>query len=776
MKQARSGSGGFRRRFGTMAAAVLVSAALALVGVRSRASESVAPAADLAAALDERPAAMPLGPAVGPAVAQRGGDPTKQARFAPADLDAALDAPFHDPVAEPDAPAAMLADGGVVRIAQQTGEADEDDAEIDDLSKALETGSTAAPATPAPRPTDAPTDGGAQDGDAEHEPPPTPAETPDVTAEAAEADGPAYPVSQLLLLYDHESTTLPDIDRLRAQLDVALTPTPTGYVAPRTKAPVERVALDEIGDDGVDRLHGSALQAIARRVVEAINQRGVVGVYVQPSDLQIGPQGQDLRTGTRALAMMVRVARIAEVRTIAQGDRFEYSEGINQPGHESIRADSPVGIGGVVRKDELDRYTYLLNRHPGRRASMALGPSRTEGGAVLDYLIHETKPWTLYGQVANDGTETTGEWRYRVGLVHNQLTGNDDILSLDYVTTGLGGDETAAFVGSYEAPLFDSRRLRWRVYGLTSEFTADDVAQGTLEFTGDQWWAGGDLIWNVFQYRQLFLDVVAGAKYQHIEVNNAFAAIEGDEDFFLPHVGLTLERLTPATSTTASVDLAYNLADVAGTDEATIDNLGRLFVEEEFAVLNWSVRQSLYLEPLLWYDRWADPSTPGSTLAHELLLRASGQYTFGDRVAPQFQSTVGGAHTVRGYEQSTTAGDTTYVVSAEYRFHLPRALAIDPDPYDTYLFGDPFRLTPQAPYGSADWDLVLKGFVDAGWTEVEDAIGAESDEQLLSVGVGTELSFKRHLTLQVDWGYVLQEARDVEDGDSELHFRANFLY
>ena len=116
------------------------------------------------------------------------------------------------------------------------------------------------------------------------------------------------------------------------------------------------------------------------------------------------------------------------------------------------------------------------------------------------------------------------------------------------------------------------------------------------------------------------------------------------------------------------------------------------------------------------------------------------------------------------------------IVSVEYRFHLPRALKWRAEPGQ--LFGRPFRWHPQQPYGSADWDFIVRGFFDVGRTIISDAPNAEEEETLMGAGVGLELLYKRNFNVRVDWGFVLNrlEAEDVDVGDIRFHILATILF
>ena len=104
------------------------------------------------------------------------------------------------------------------------------------------------------------------------------------------------------------------------------------------------------------------------------------------------------------------------------------------------------------------------------------------GTTRLAYHVAEQKPWLVYAQVGNYGTEGTTEWRERFGFSHNQLTGNDDVLRLDYVTGNF--DEVHAGFGSYEVPIWRLDRLRLRGYGSYSEYDASEVGARPARLPG----------------------------------------------------------------------------------------------------------------------------------------------------------------------------------------------------------------------------------------------------------------------------------------------------
>ena len=158
-------------------------------------------------------------------------------------------------------------------------------------------------------------------------------------------------------------------------------------------------------------------------------------------------------------------------------------QGINHPKHRRLIKQAPLDIGELLSKAALDRYIYHLNRHPGRRVDIAVAPGQEPGEAVVDFMVAEVKPWAVYYQISNTGTDSTGEWRHRFGYLHYQTFSRDDVFNVDYSTSFDGSD---IFNISYEAPLGGWSRLRGRFHSMWSQFDSDDIGQTQRNFEGEQ--------------------------------------------------------------------------------------------------------------------------------------------------------------------------------------------------------------------------------------------------------------------------------------------------
>ncbi len=574
-----------------------------------------------------------------------------------------------------------------------------------------------------------------------------------------------------------------------------------------TRGRAERITarLDELGRRELATLDATAVAAISTAVVRTFDDFGIGAVEVGPDPREVGQSGEDLRTGKRGrLALIIRTGRVTSLRTIAAGDRLDDGKSpVNRSEHREYLRLSPVqpaerfgpelrdpeqpelgqqGRRDLLRTDELDEFLARINRRPGRYARAIVGPD-PQGDLALDLLITEAKPWIVFAQLSDTGSAATGDVRYRFGFRNDQLTGNDDSLALTYITSAIETDPNfEAVSGSYEARVGTSDRLRWRVSAAWSDFTAAELGRDEDAFTGQTTEAAAALIANVAQRGELFLDLEAGARFQHIEVTNNPAVIDGDEDLLILFGGAVLEKRTITDDLRASFRLEGADGDWTTATQPGLTTLGRTGVSDAWLIFTYDTNYSFYLEPIINPAGWKDPTTPGSsTLAHEIALTLRGQWALDHRLIPQQQGVVGGLYSVRGYPESIAAGDSTIAASAEYRFHVPRAFGVNPDPASTPLFGRPFRFAPSQVYGAPDWDLVLKAFADGARVWQSDVRAFEDDESLLGLGVGAELAIRNNIRLRAEYAIAAEPVRQneregVSRGDGEFHFAITLSY
>jgi hypothetical protein len=574
------------------------------------------------------------------------------------------------------------------------------------------------------------------------------------------------------------------LNEIIGNTEIELGQTSTGYVAPSAEIPTAHRRISELNVEGSTDYSQGAILAIDKAIVRELNNHGYGAVLAVPSPNDIDPQDlSDLRPKHRGtMHILISVPTAEQVRTVASGQRIGWEHRVNNSKHQRIIHNSPVQAttrpAGKATPffDErrVDDYVDRLNRQPGRRVDVAISAADEPDQYTLDYLVNEIKPWYVYAQTSNTGTALTNTWRERFGFVDNQLTGNDDILNVDAVTDF---DQSTSVTGSYEFPIgadepwLGTDRLRARAYGLWDHYTASDLGVSGSSFSGEDYSGGGELIFNFYQLHNMFWDVVGGARYQGSTVNSAFEQSRATAEYILPYAGVRVQDYRDIYYYVAAVNAE---GGITNTNKTVLAQMGRTEPDADWVVIQPNAQGSFFLEPLI--DPW-NFAAGRSTMAHEIYLSVRGQWALNSRLIPQFEQAAGGFYSVRGYPEAELAGDTVFFGTAEYRFHLARFLTVQPNPTDFKLFGEPFRLTPQQPYQRPDWDLILRGFLDAGQVLQSHRITGEYNNTLVSAGAGVEAQLRQNVDIRGDWGLVLSGLGNrVKVGSNRFTLIVTLLY
>jgi hemolysin activation/secretion protein len=127
----------------------------------------------------------------------------------------------------------------------------------------------------------------------------------------------------------------------------------------------------------------------------------------------------------------------------------------------------------------------------------------------------------------------------------------------------------------------------------------------------------------------------------------------------------------------------------------------------------------------------------------------TGQYTR-DALIPAEQFGAGGMGSVRGYE--------------------PREIA-----NDRGISGSLEAFTPELCRDGISCRVV--GFYDAAWLARNSPLPSEiTDTTISSVGLGLRASVDRYATLQLDYGYALDDGFVTRRGDSRWHFKLSLSF
>ncbi|MBN2844161.1 MAG: ShlB/FhaC/HecB family hemolysin secretion/activation protein [Sedimentisphaerales bacterium] len=609
-----------------------------------------------------------------------------------------------------------------------------------------------------------------------------------------------YGVSEFVFEYKYNGkTSLPVLDELAA-LEIELYEQAAGYSGDKTG---ERmlVTLSSLSMLEKHSYHLTAIKSIQDQIVKYYNREGIGGVVVMPASGQIDMTTlADMRNGAvsgpQPFKIEIWVARVTGVSVQNISSEPEKHSEPNQVSADRPMSDSmakimkysPIcksgdktgaeeSVSDILKTDELEDYLYRLNRHPGRRVDVAVGPGEKSGDVELDYNVRSNKPWLAYMQLSNAGSKDTDDFRQRYGFMNNQLSGDDDILNLDYMTTDFQTVQSLSM--SYDRPWYDSRDVRFRFWLSWSDYLSSEIGPESY-FSGEEKTVGFELRDNIYQNKRLFIDHFAGVRVSGYQIDNYIAEgseVKANETFLVPRFGYRLEHDSGIRRSFGELMLEGNLI---GNNELAMQSFGRMGAESNWYKMSWNFSHSFYLEPLLDPEGWRDITTPkSSTLAHELAFSTSGQWTK-DRLIPQEKQSAGGLYSVRGYRQGFVSGDTVITASGEYRYHIPRGFDLA-KPVTMPVFGNKFRWAPEQVYGLPDWDLVFRFFIDSAMVFNNDRRANEDNYSLLSSGAGLELQLSRYFSIRFDLGVPLLKDRntngdEVEVGEPQVHISGMLAY
>ncbi|MBJ7449848.1 MAG: ShlB/FhaC/HecB family hemolysin secretion/activation protein [Parachlamydiales bacterium] len=528
-----------------------------------------------------------------------------------------------------------------------------------------------------------------------------------------------------------------------------------GFTGPKKGEKSDCITLGQVGQ--FKRWYRSdALVEMAQQIVAYFNDLGLIGISVEVDPTQIDSKGDDLRTNDKELTFVIYTGYLSHIQTVALNTVNKCEDGINLSKYSSLIENFPLHLaydgcsidgGSLFNCDLVSDYLYRINRYPGRRINAEITGVTPDGGIDVNLVIAEDKPWFVYANISNTGSEATGHWIDRFGFVDYQLTRHDDTFSIEYATAHFKAMHS--LMGYYEAPVWGVPRTRIRVDGMRSTFAlySQDL-QVNFDTTQDRF--GPSVIVNVYQHRNLFIDTTLGVYWFRVSALNNLFTTYTTENFFLPTVGLVLEKCGDSYSIQSAISYEKNFSGVAHTNANDLANLGRINPSVNWSLLEASFNGTAYLNPKLFDHN------------HEFALLFSGQYAFGNRLIPQKEGILGGLYSVRGYDQSVTVGDTVFFGQLEYRYHFPKSCCVPtvecPHPY----------VRP--------WDFMLRGFFDAGRAIYTRHETYEVDYTLAGVGGGLEVMYRKNIRLRADAGIALLTVEQNKAGTGRFYFSATLMF
>jgi hemolysin activation/secretion protein len=436
---------------------------------------------------------------------------------------------------------------------------------------------------------------------------------------------------------------------------------------------------------------------------------------------------QELNHG--AVRLVVIEARIGRVRI--EGNRFF--------GDANIRASLPdLREGETPNLARISSSLRLANHNPARKTSLQLQSAEEDAQIDATLRVTDDKPWRAGMHLDNTGNPGTGRSHLGLLLQHANLTGRDDVLSMQYTTTLEKPSQVSVYGAGYRLPLYgpgDSIDL----YANYSEVDSGVVSAGIvdLQVSGKGTVVGGRYNQILGRRGAVESTLIYGFDYKAFKNNVALQGVQLGNDVTVRPLNVTYAGVWTAPAGELHVGLtAYrNLPGGDRGRQADFDRV-RAGASAGYSMLRYSAGYSRAL-PADWLMR----------------LAISGQATR-DALVPGEQFGAGGASTVRGFTERDVASDQGQLASAEL--------------YTPSLCGT-FRAV------AAQCRALV--FFDAARVSRNKILPGEAAQASIgSVGVGLRMNVDKYLTLHMDLGHAVDAGVSGVKGGNRLHVRLGLSY
>lgn len=389
---------------------------------------------------------------------------------------------------------------------------------------------------------------------------------------------------------------------------------------------------------------------------------------------------------------------------------------------DRLRAALPSLVEGATpRVRRVDSELQIANENPARQVGVLLGPGAQAGEVEATVQVEEqpVQRWTL--ALDNSGNDRTGQWRISAGWQHADITGRDDVLNLQLQTSPTETSKVRVASLGYRLPLVPwlSALDVFAAYSNVDGGT-QATAAGDLRFSGRGHIAGARSIWYLPRAGEYDQRLTVGLEYRaylnSCQVGGLGAGACGPAGESVSVTPLTLEYAAQTGGPVAAgitVALAHNLSLGGGNNSAASFAAVRAGARPGYTVLRAGGNLSL---PVGLPSTWPFKADEDWTVA----ARTAVQYS-GDNLVPGEQFGLGGAASVRGYQERELAGDTGVQLALEL-------------------------VSPRIDAGEqgARTDLRLLAFVDTGQVSNQGStacLGTQTHCTLTSWGLGARLGW-----------------------------------
>ena len=414
-------------------------------------------------------------------------------------------------------------------------------------------------------------------------------------------------------------------------------------------------------------------------------------------------------------------------------------EGNTAHTEENIRRSLPaLREGETPNIGRVSSSLKLANENPSKKTALQLQSSDKDDEVNAVLKVTDEREWKLSASFDNTGNQSTGNTHLTMQAQHFNIANLDHVLSLQYTTTLEKPSQVSVYGAGYHIPLYalgDSIDL----FANYSDVDSGSVTAGifSLQVSGRGSVFGGRYNQNLKRIGEYEHKLSYGIDYKAFQNNVSLSGVQLGNDVTVHPASVAYSGTLGMAEGQVEVGISY-MRNIPGGARGSADDFNRVRAGAPAAY------------NILRYNAGYSRVLPGDW---QMRVNLSGQYTR-DALIPGEQFGAGGASSVRGFAERDLSNDYGYLVNAEV--------------YTPNMCGTIERV-------SMECRAVL--FYDtANASRIDPLPGELAQGSIGSAGVGLRMSVSKYMSLQLDYGQVIDAGIAQAKGDRKLHFRLALNY
>jgi hemolysin activation/secretion protein len=411
----------------------------------------------------------------------------------------------------------------------------------------------------------------------------------------------------------------------------------------------------------------------------------------------------------------------------------------------NVRVSLPNLLEGTTPLVRLiDQNIQLSNENPAKEIKVTLTAGTKPGEIDADIVVADRKPSQVLFNLNNAGNKSTGYSRVSVGYQHANLSGRDDVVTLQYQTSPEHLDQVHLYSLGYRLPLYGKSSSIDAFYAYSNVDNGTTATQaGPLTFTGKgavMGLRGNYYLDRIGEYDQR---VTMGLDWRDYNNDCSIGTLGA---VACGTAGASIQVLPLTISYTGQKQGPWSSWGVNGSVSANVGGSSR----GEFEAARAGAMKNYVIARFSGFANW--------TLSNDFSIqtRLEGQYSPYALVSGEMFG-IGGASYLRGYLEREMVGD--YGIAGS-------VTAYGPD-LGKYMAQGQVTLRP----------LV---FVDVGRVGNHQGLPCrgvnESPCNLSSFGLGLRSGIGKKMSTSLDIGRALRPGITTAKGDYRAHVSISFSY